>query len=223
MLFRLKNKTEKTIKSRTDNGQGHILITGTGRAGTTFLVQLLTALDFDTGFTVDQAITEVDPISKAGLEVNEVTPSTSYVIKSPWFVDKLLPTMEAGQLSLSTAIVPIRDLYAAAQSRRRVTDAAVQAGGDPAAHHPGGLWLTDDPSEQENKLATQYYQLMLLLSRFGIPTIGVEFPRLATDETYLFARLQSLMTEHGVSEAEFSHAYRRTVQPDTIHDFGPTP
>jgi hypothetical protein len=32
----------------------HILISGTGRAGTTFLVQLFTALGFDTGFDLNR-------------------------------------------------------------------------------------------------------------------------------------------------------------------------
>lgn len=32
-------------------GKRHIIISGTGRAGATFLVQLFTALGIDTGFT----------------------------------------------------------------------------------------------------------------------------------------------------------------------------
>lgn len=37
-------------------GDGHIVITGTSRAGTTALVQRMTALGFDTGYTETAAV-----------------------------------------------------------------------------------------------------------------------------------------------------------------------
>jgi hypothetical protein len=43
------------------SGHGRILISGTGRSGTTLLVQYFTALGFDTGFTLEQALSRVDP------------------------------------------------------------------------------------------------------------------------------------------------------------------
>ena len=45
----------------------HIIISGTGRAGTTFLVQLLTELGLDTGFPKGQ---KIDQNSSAGLELD---------------------------------------------------------------------------------------------------------------------------------------------------------
>lgn len=56
------------MRSRQGPHADHILIGGTGRAGTTLLVQYFTALGFDTGFTLDQAMQRVDSISRAGLE-----------------------------------------------------------------------------------------------------------------------------------------------------------
>jgi hypothetical protein len=44
----------------------HVIISGTGRAGTTFLGQLLTALKLDTGFY--NPFADIDPISNAGME-----------------------------------------------------------------------------------------------------------------------------------------------------------
>jgi hypothetical protein len=36
------------------------VITGTGRAGTSFLVQLFSALGFDTGYSMEEAFDDVD-------------------------------------------------------------------------------------------------------------------------------------------------------------------
>ena len=66
----------------------HIIIAGTGRAGTTFLVQLFTELGLDTGFSKEDFLTKIDPISHGGLERSlddanyEKLPR---VIKSPFY------------------------------------------------------------------------------------------------------------------------------------------
>lgn len=41
-------------RDRRSTDDGHILIGGTGRAGTTLLVRWFTALGFDTGFTPEE-------------------------------------------------------------------------------------------------------------------------------------------------------------------------
>jgi hypothetical protein len=141
------NFLPKKPRSRTDASQGRIIITGTGRAGTTLLVQLFTALGFDTGFSLEEALIGVDSISHAGLERELLDEANPYVIKSPWFAGKLLAALEAEQIRISAAIVPMRDLFSAAESRRRATEEAARRGLD-ASLQPGGLWLTQDPAKQ---------------------------------------------------------------------------
>ncbi len=58
-----------TPESRTSTQDGHILITGTGRSGTTLLVEYFTALVFDTAHTVETTRRHVDEISRAGRPV----------------------------------------------------------------------------------------------------------------------------------------------------------
>ncbi len=65
----------------------HIIISGTGRAGTTFLVQLLTELGLNTGFPNSQA--QIDPNCNAGMEVDIRDPNAPYIVKSPWLCDYL--------------------------------------------------------------------------------------------------------------------------------------
>jgi hypothetical protein len=72
-------------RDRVSTAHGRIIIAGTGRAGTTFLVQMLTALGFGTGFARDQSFQEVDEISHSGLEkalVDEDNPYHSEFVQA---------------------------------------------------------------------------------------------------------------------------------------------
>ena len=65
----------------------HVIISGTGRAGTTFLVQLLTALGLDTGF--DSPTSGIFENCRAGMEWDLRHPNAPYIIKNPWLCDYL--------------------------------------------------------------------------------------------------------------------------------------
>ena len=110
--------------SRSGPGNGHILITGTGRSGTTLLVQYFTALGFDTGFTPEQIERRIDDVSHAGLETPLSADPLPYVAKSPFYTGSLGNALDAGDVEVAACIVPMRDLFAAAESRRRVSAAA---------------------------------------------------------------------------------------------------
>ena len=117
---------------RTSAADGHLLIGGTGRAGTTLLVQWFTVMGFDTGFTVEEALGRVDPISNAGLEHSlsrtlEIGERLPYVAKSPWFGPKIGDYIERGDLRVRAAILPLRSLSEAAESRRQVSRRAAEA------------------------------------------------------------------------------------------------
>jgi len=187
------------------------------------LVQLFTALGFDTGYDLTTALSgpEIDTISQAGLERIEGGRTTPYVIKSPIYADLLPPLLNSGTIRLRAVILPMRDLFSAAQSRIRVTQEAVAAGGSLETEHPGGMWLTRTPEDQESKLALQFYKIMQVLTAFDIAPITMEFPKLARDATYLRARLAPVLDAHGVSCAEFDAAFVRVVRPERIHDFFP--
>lgn len=155
-----------TLQSRTSAADGHILISGTGRAGTTLLVQYFTALGFDTGFTLERAMHTTDPIAKAGLE-HGLDQALPYVSKSPRYTDTLGANLDEG-LRVKWCLVPMRDLYSAAESRRRVHRAASSAGMDPVSHR-GALWNTTDSGEQETKLADAWRRVVdaSLIHDFG--------------------------------------------------------
>jgi hypothetical protein len=205
-------------RDRISTAQGRIIIAGTGRAGTTFLVQLFTALGFGTGFSLEDSLSGVDGISHAGLERGLVDEAAPYVIKSPWFADHLAEALQDERIKIRAALIPIRDLFSAAESRRRVYREASSRGLDPL-NHPGSLWYTDEPQNQEDMLTRQFYKTIFPLIHFEVPIYLPEFPRLVRDPNYLFRSLQPLMEDHGVGHSEFLPAHERCARPELIHDF----
>lgn len=202
-----------------ENGD-RVMITGVGRSGTTFLVQLLTAMDFETGYTLEEALTQVDPISFAGLEQPLFEPSNPYVVKSPYYADLLMDALRSQRIKVSYVIVPIRPLFEAAESRRRVTTEASKIKPNPL-NHPGGLTFTLDPNEQEEKLAVSLYALVNALIVHRVNFLFLAFPRLVHDPIYCFQQLQPLLDNHNVSWEEFKRAHALVAKPSLIHSFEP--
>jgi hypothetical protein len=188
----------------------HIIISGTGRAGTTFLVQLLTELGLDTGFPKGQVL---DTNSRAGMELDIRDSHAPYVIKSPWLCDYLDDVLQGGEIIVDHAIIPVRDLYAAAQSRRHVANAAPS---NPS-NIPGGLWHTTKPEEQERILTEQLYKLIYALAKHDVPVNLLLFPRLVNDSEYLFGKIKFLL-DH-VEYDTFKKVFQAISRPEIVHDF----
>jgi hypothetical protein len=182
-------------------------------------VQLFTALGFWTGFSIEEAMGRVDEISHAGLERSLVDETNPYVIKSPWYADQLPQALPDGKVEIYAALVPVRGLFEAAESRRRVYR-ELRSRNLNALAHPGTLWHTADPDNQEDVLARQFYKTVLALVQHEVPIYLLEFPRLIAEPDYLFTKLAPLMSDHGVAQSEFLQAHRRTARPELVHDFG---
>jgi hypothetical protein len=171
----------------------HIIITGTGRAGTTFLIQLFTSLGFDTGFT--NFTSNLFLNCNAGMEWDFRKPNSPYVIKSPHLCDYLDDVLETKNVIIEHAIVPVRDLYSAAESRRNVTRTS-----DEKLYKekiPGGLWHTDNPDHQEAILTKQLYKLIYTITKWDIPITLMHFPRLVQEGGYLYSKIKPIL--NGIS------------------------
>jgi hypothetical protein len=219
-----------TYDDRTSSAAGHILVGGTGRAGTTLLVQWFTAMGFDTGFSLEEALSRTDPISHGGLEHSlgrtlGAGKPLPYVAKSPWFGKKLGDYLDAGDLRVKAAIVPIRDLHDAAESRRQVSERASEAGADPLKH-PGGILGAGRAGrsaarKQEQQLARRFYELIATLVAHDVPTYFLRFPEFARGRQDLYDALGPLLAAHGVTRDEAATALGRVLRPELIHDFAP--
>lgn len=208
---------------RGTDTSARILIGGPGRSGTTLLVQYFTALGFDTGFTQEQAMLQVNPIANAGLEHSlkrtlEQGRQLPYVAKSPWFGPRLGRYLESGELQISYFVIAIRALEDAAASRRRVSQAAVERGLDPH-RQPGGVIAGNTRGSQEKKLAMQLYRLVETLAAHGVPTLLLHFPRFASDPVHLHTQLRPLHEAHGVSIEESTRALAEVADLGRISTF----
>lgn len=197
----------------------HTIITGTGRAGTTFLVTLLTKLGLSTGYKPETVEKLVNQNARCGLEGFELgRPQDPYIVKHP-----LLCKILDAQLTLHKhvridyAIVPIRNLHAAAQSRINVSKT-----GDKM----GTLWQTDSPHDQADVLAHTFYELMVTLAKWQIAPILLSYPRLIQDPGYLHRALLPVFTapqaKHPlyVTEWDFTRVFKETVKPEWVHQYG---
>ena len=180
------------------------------------LVQWFTALGFDTGYSLQQARSNVDGISWAGLEHNLFEDDLPHVVKSPWFSEQIGGALAEKSLEVEAAIIPVRDLHVAAESRRRVFFEARDRGLDPW-QHPGSLWKVEKPEDQEQALALEFYNLLFPLIVHRIPLYFLHFPRFIVDGGYLFESLQPVLSRHGITRSLATTAHRTVARPDRVH------
>lgn len=183
-----------------------IIITGTGRAGTTFLVRLLTELGLDTGFTRENWREHVHAHCSAGMEKDLGAPDAPRIVKDPDLCERLPGILAEGRIVVEHALVPVRDLASASASRVRI-----------GVNAPGGIVGTENATQQQAVLAERFHHLVETLVLHDIPHTFLAFPRFACDADYCFERLRFLLP--GVSFAEFAAVFARVSDPKLIHDF----
>ena len=202
------------------------MITGTGRSGTTFLVQLLTRLKLDTGFTEQDIELQNAPASRAGLEFDIRQPGVPYIVKNPSFCDYAAEVLKRGDIVLDHVFIPMRDIEAAAESRRHVVKERVSRMSflDRVKytlrpyHLAGGV--VEGPGArrtQEEVLLMQMHSLLMALSEEAVPVTFLRFPRIVKDSRYLHGKLQPIL--NGMDFETFDAAFTRSVRPQLVHTF----
>jgi hypothetical protein len=167
-----------------------ILITGTGRAGTTFLVRLMTLLKLPTGFSPDKAA-RINLPHNAGMEF-KVGQQGATIVKSPTFIQGLADIQKKYDIYV---IIPIRAVKDAAESRVKNGVGA------------GGLWNAKDQASQENVLNLLLVRGLTDIVQNDIPHVFIDFCRMIKSPEYLFGKLEYVMTKYGVSYDAFSKQY----------------
>lgn len=192
------------MKAQPETGarRRHLIIAGSGRAGTTFLVQVLTACGLETELSRNPR-TGYDPAAQAGLESDPLSVrDCPYVIKSPWayqFVDQFLAD---DTVRLDGAILPVRDLREAVTSRialelnslyARPGTAALEAPWRDFGTVPGGVTYSLEPLDQARILGHAFHTLVERLLDHDVPLCLIKFPRFAQDADYLYDKLRPFL------------------------------
>lgn len=190
----------------------HLMIAGTGRAGTSFLVRYLHALGLDTHIS-RHGDGQWDEAAQAGLEnlpIGVAPGSLPYVVKSPWLTECIDQVLAEGAIALDAVVIPVRDLAEATTSRLVIEQQAIQRGpvwSTGAGHGwgiwsgaPGGVLYSLHPLDQARVLAMGFHHLVQRLVAADIPVVLLAFPRMAQDGDYLFARLRPVLPAHVTAE-----------------------
>jgi hypothetical protein len=178
-------------------------------------MQYFTALGLDTGYDIDYALGSPDTISHAGLERRLSDTFLPEFIKSPWISDDLEMYPD---FPIELAIVPVRNLFDAAEARRRVFSEAQAAGKNPLSH-PGSLWKTGDFKYQESLLALQFFKLIHGLSLNGCNIIFLNFPNFVFDHGVLFSGLECVLKKRNITYGKSEAAFDLISDPSKIHSF----
>lgn len=182
----------------------HIIITGTGRAGTSFLVQYLHENGFETHLSRNPD-SVLDDISNAGLEdfpLPSAKENLPYIIKSPWLSFRPKEHIPK-DFEIDALIIPVRSLADSAESRI-LNEAVAMYRSAPWmdelpscfehwSHVPGGVVFALDPVDQARILATAFHEIVEYAVQNEIPLIFLDFPRFISDSDYLFAKLSSVV------------------------------
>jgi hypothetical protein len=173
----------------------HLLIAGTGRAGTSLLVRILTACGLDTELSRNPK-TFWDETASAGLEtIPLLRGEHPYVVKCPWSHQFVRQLLDDPTIALDGVVVPIRSLEEAASSRiileiqqmYRTMPAMVELHErwTEWGSTPGGLTYSLQPLDAARILAQSLHRLIEALVPQEVPLHFLAFPRFCTDLEYL--------------------------------------
>lgn len=178
--------------------RAHAAIAGTGRAGTSFLVQFLAECGLDVGPTSEYAHKR----ARAGLEHRLLHEDAPYVVKDPWLF-MYCEKVDLSVVSIDALVVPMRDLVTAATSRvvQELMARPDEVWRDwPAADVygivPGGVLYSLDPVDEARILAVGFHRLIHWATARHIPLFLLEFPRCVSDGAYLVDTLWPWLGAH---------------------------
>lgn len=184
----------------------HLLIAGTGRAGTSLLVRYLTEMGLDTTLSRHEEHSVWSDDADAGLEESPHAlfgKGIPYVVKSPWLYLVIDEALTKARDHIDAVVVPIRDLSLAARSRTSVERRAMSRTApwlceleeewDVWATTPGGVIYSIEEVDQQRLLAVGFYKLIEKCVESEVPLIFLHFPRFAEDSDYLFSQLERFL------------------------------
>lgn len=169
---------------------GKILITGTGRCGTTFLVILYSKLNFDTGFRVENINWLIWRNCNSGMErkINE----NYRILKNPLFITNMENILKNN--SIDFVIIPERDYFEAAKSRSK------------HGRNAGGFFGAKNLEEQVEFFNQQMAKCKSALQNSEVKTIYLDFDMMISSAEYVYEKLNDTFDRY-VSFEEFNEAY----------------
>lgn len=155
-----------------------ILITGTGRCGTTFLMRIFILLELNTGFHKETYKKSVYENCNSGLEKHSLSKSID-IFKDPEFIQSLPNELSIIPM-IGVVIIPLRDFNDAAESRANL-----------GMNATGGLWNAKDKKSQIEYYHRIISEYTIFMSKYDIPTLFLDFERMVNEPEYLYVKLKN--------------------------------
>lgn len=180
---------------------GKIVITGTGRCGTSFLMHLFTYMGLNTGYSVDECEWHLERSGcNGGIEHNAGSElfDKSDIVKNPEWMT--MPTLL--NFDIDFIIVPVRDLENVAKSRSR------------NINYGGFNNGAKNESEQMINDAKSFYHFINYTIKNELEVIFLEFPRIVNDSGYLYNKIGGKL---GVYQKPFIESFNKIAAPDKVN------
>lgn len=188
-----------------------VIITGSGKCGTTFLVTLLTRLGLSTGYTENDILREGDGGLEWPIRGEKARDPSPRVIKNPSLCRDLFDRCERWGWTIDHIYVPIRKFEHAAEHRFDRNK----------RYNPKFQEKLKTSTEEEMKKeliqmgAANIGHLMESLVDKDIPLTFIRFPRMVVDHDYLREKL--IDTVGDIPPKIFLREFRRTANEDYVH------
>ena len=170
-----------------------ILITGTGRCGTTFLIKLFSFLDFNTGYDRNNYKNSIFSNCNSGMERNY---KENYnIIKNPCIINDIENIAQDTSITIKYVIIPIRNLQLSAKSRLN------------HGENNGGLWCAKDELSQIEFYKNILTNYIIISTKYDINTIFIDFDKMINDKIYLLNKLKNILDEKNIDLEKFSCVY----------------
>ncbi len=199
------NEPDASPERSREEPRHHLMIAGTGRAGTSFLVRFLAGMGLETHLA-KSGDGQWDDVANAGFEdipVPAASGDLPYVIKTPLLSEIIDDVLRNPAIAMDAVIIPVRDLVEVAASRTVLELQAIHqrepwmATLNHMVEHwgmtPGGTMYSLNPLDQGRLLAVGFHRLIERLTKADVPMLFLDFPRLAEDPAYLFAKLRPVL------------------------------
>ena len=210
-LRRIQQETTRII-NKVRPAKKKIIIAGTGRAGTSFLVVLLTRLGFNTGYAA--YIEDYSDDLRAGCEYDlfhldpkkqkQSYKQAPYILKHPEYSLQLESLLKNKLLEVEHVIIPVRDISQVARSRRNTNL----------------VWTIEGINDMASNLETDQIALTYALGKlvetctlYNLPFTILKFPDLVTDAHYCY---QSLSKVFKINKDRFNKIFRQLSKPESI-------
>ncbi len=180
-----------------------IVITGTGRCGTSFLMHFFTELGLNTGYNLDECEWHLERSGcNGGIEHTSDSEKfeSSDIVKNPIWMYK----PELLDFDIKYIIVPVRNIEHVAKSR-----------GNMGSGMYGGFWHGAKNVEEQMEVdAKAFYEFINYTVKQDLKVIFLEFPRIVQDPEYLYDKIGDKI---GVCLKPWNSSFDKIANIDKVH------